>query len=149
MGAAYDRAAAALGATGNSFPSLICFGANCAEPHHSTDDTPLRAGDSVILDVGLCWQRYCSDMTRTVFYGAPTDEQKRVFDLVCKANAAGIAAVRPGVPLKDIDGARRKVIEDAGYGEYIHPPHRPRHRSGGARAAGRQPDGRARGAGGA
>ena len=92
VGAAYDRAAAALGATGNSFPSLICFGANCAEPHHSTDDTLLSAGDSVILDVGLCWRRYCSDMTRTVFYGAPTDEQKRVFDLVCKANAAGIAA---------------------------------------------------------
>ena len=119
VGAAYDRAAAALGATGNSFPSLICFGANCAEPHHSTDDTLLRAGDSVILDVGLCWQRYCSDMTRTVFYGAPTDEQKRVFDLVCKANAAGIAAVRPGVPLKDIDGAARKAIEDAGYGKYF------------------------------
>ena len=119
VGAAYDRAAAALGATGNSFPSLICFGANCAEPHHSTDDTILSTGDSVILDVGLCWQRYCSDMTRTVFYGAPTDEQKRVFDLVCKANAAGIAAVRPGVPLKDIDGAARKVIEDAGYGQYF------------------------------
>ena len=119
VAAAYDRAAAKNGASSPSFPTLICFGANCAEPHHATDDTLLRAGDSVILDVGLTWQRYASDMTRTVFFDQPTDEQKRVFDLVCRANAAGIAAVRPGVPLKDIDGAARKVIEDAGYGKYF------------------------------
>ncbi len=119
VAAAYNRAAAQNGASGPSFPTLICFGANCAEPHHTTDDTLIKRGDSVILDVGLAWQKYASDMTRTVFYGEPTDEQKRVFDLVCKANAAGIAAVRPGVPLCEIDRAARKVIEDAGYGDYF------------------------------
>lgn len=107
------------GGSGESFDSLICFGPNCAEPHHDTDDTPLRPGDSIILDVGLKYESYCSDMTRTVFFGRPTEEQKRVYDLVKAANAAGRAAVRPGVPLKEVDAAARKVIEDAGYGKYF------------------------------
>ncbi len=115
----YAGEAAAQGASGESFPSLICFGANCAEPHHDTGRTVLKNGDSVILDVGLVLDDYCSDMTRTVFYAAPTDEQKRVYDLVLRANEAGRRAVRPGVPLKEIDRAARSVIEDAGYGAYF------------------------------
>lgn len=117
----YKQISATLGSSAPSFAPLICFGPNCAEPHHDTDNTCLKNGDSVILDVGLTWQSYCSDMTRTVFMGAPTDEQKRVYDLVCAANAAGRAAVRPGIPLKEVDRAARKVIEDGGYGpQFIH-----------------------------
>ena len=116
---AYARAAQSLGA-GGGFPPLVCFGRNCAEPHHSTDEkTQLRPGDSVILDVGLSWNRYFSDMTRTAFFGEPTDEQRRVHDIVVKANAAGRAKARPGVPMKEIDRAVRKVVEDAGYGPYF------------------------------
>ncbi len=121
IAAMYKQISAGLGSSKPSFAPLICFGANCAEPHHDTDDTQLKTGDSVILDVGLTWQSYCSDMTRTVFMGNPSDEQKRVYDLVCAANAAGRAAVRPGIPLKDVDRAARKVIEDGGYGpQFIH-----------------------------
>ena len=119
VAAAYEHAAAARGEAGLSFPALICFGKNCAEPHHATDDTPLQAGDSVILDVGLMWKRYASDMTRTVFFGEPDDERRRVYELVCRANEAGRAAARPGVPMCSIDRAARKVIEDAGYGKYF------------------------------
>ena len=116
----YTREATAKGATGMSFDPLICYGPNCAEPHHSSDRvTRLKAGDSVIIDVGLVWQDYCSDMTRTVFLGEPTDEQKRVYELVRKANEAGRAAVRPGVPVCEVDRAARQVIEDAGYGKYF------------------------------
>lgn len=121
VAALYKQISTGLGSSKPSFAPLICFGANCAEPHHDTDDTILKTGDSVILDVGLTWQSYCSDMTRTVFMGQPGDEQKRVYDLVCAANAAGRAAVRPGIPLKDVDRAARKVIEDGGYGpHFIH-----------------------------
>lgn len=116
---AYQKAARDLGASKPSFSTLICFGANCAEPHHSTDDTPLRPGDSVILDVGLNWKFYCSDMTRTVFFGKPSDEQRRVYELVRRANEAGRAAARPGIPMREIDFAARKVIEDGGYGKYF------------------------------
>ena len=116
----YSREAVANGASGNSFAPLVCFGENCADPHHSSvSSRKLSAGDSVILDVGLLLEDYCSDMTRTVFIGKPTDEQKKVYDIVKAANAAGRAAVRPGVPLKDVDRAARKVIEDAGYGPYF------------------------------
>ncbi len=115
----YLRQSAAQGSSGPSFEPLVCFGANCAEPHHVTDQTLLREGDAVIIDVGLTWQSYCSDMTRTVFFGKASDEQKRVYDIVKAANAAGRAAVHPGVPMKEIDRAARKVIEDAGYGKYF------------------------------
>ena len=115
----YIRESSALGSSRPSFSPLICFGANCSEPHHGTDSTILKSGDSIILDVGLTWKSYCSDMTRTVFMGKATDEQKFVYETVRKANAAGRAAVRPGVPLHDIDMAARKVIEDAGFGDYF------------------------------
>lgn len=118
-GAAYLAAAQKQGGKGPSFPPLICFGAGCAEPHHVAGEERLKHGDSVIIDVGLTWQSYASDMTRTVFFGEVSDEQKRVYELVCAANAAGRAAVRPGVPLCEIDRAARKVIEDGGYGEYF------------------------------
>ena len=117
--ALYNQIALELGASGPAFTPLICFGANGAEPHHDSDGTRLKAGDTVIMDVGLIWKRYCSDMTRTVHFGPVTDEQKKVHDLVTAANRAGIAACRPGVKLKEIDRAARKVIEDAGYGLYF------------------------------
>lgn len=119
VAALYLSIAKELGASGPSFEPLVCFGPNCAEPHHVSDETRLKKGDSVILDVGLIWQDYCSDMTRTVFFGEPTDEQRRVYDVVRRANEAGRAAVRPGVPMKEFDRAARQVIEDAGYGEYF------------------------------
>ena len=115
----YRQAAKDLGAQGESFDALICFGPNCAEPHHATDDTISRPGDSAILDVGLIYAGYCSDMTRTAFLTGATDEQKRVYDAVKRANAAGRAAVRPGVKLRDVDRAARAVIEEAGYGRYF------------------------------
>ena len=117
--ALYNQIDQELGSPGPSFTPLICFGENGAEPHHDSDGTKLKRGDTVITDVGLIWQHYCSDMTRTRQFGEVSDEQKRVHDIVTAANRAGIAACRPGVKLKDIDRAARKVIEDAGYGPYF------------------------------
>ncbi len=117
----YEDNAVQLGAMGNSFPALICFGENCAEPHHETGTRLLKPGDSVILDVGLNLNHAMSDMTRTVFFSQASDEQKRVYDLVCAANQAARQAVRPGVPLSEVDRAARSVIEQAGYGaQFIH-----------------------------
>ncbi len=115
----YIRNAKAVGGSAPSFTPITCFGANCAEPHHSNDETRLKPGDAVILDVGLLHQRYCSDMTRTVFFKSATDEQRRVYDICRRANAAGRAAVRPGLPMCEFDRAARSVIEDAGYGKYF------------------------------
>ncbi len=117
--ALYLRESEKRGSTGPAFDPLICFGANCAEPHHMSDATGAREGDMAIIDVGLTWKNYCSDMTRTVCLGRATDEMKRVYDLVRAANQAGRDAVRPGVPVCDVDRAARKVIEDGGYGKYF------------------------------
>ncbi|HOB34351.1 MAG: aminopeptidase P family protein [Firmicutes bacterium] len=102
-----------------ALPQLVCYGAGCSEPHHESGPATLKPGDSVILDIFAPVNRYWCDMTRTVFYKSATDEQKRVYEIVRQANLAGIAAVAPGVPLRDIDAAARKVIEDAGYGRYF------------------------------
>ncbi len=117
--ALYLKESEMRGSSGPAFDPLVCFGANCAEPHHGSDATAARDGDMVIIDVGLTWQDYCSDMTRTVCFGTPTDEMKRVYDLVKAANKAGREAVRPGVKVCDVDRAARKVIEDGGYGKYF------------------------------
>ena len=120
-GQRYVEIGKSLGARGYSFPPLICFGANGAEPHHGTDGTALKEGDMIILDVGLNVNGAMSDMTRTVVLGKATDEQKEVYELVRAANKAARKAVAPGVPLREIDAAARRVIAEAGYGDkFIH-----------------------------
>ncbi len=114
----YVNWAGEYGAQGGTF-TLVCFGANGAQPHHNTDDTRLKEGDAIIVDVGVEIDHFMSDITRTFFFGSATDEQKRVYDVVKAANAAARAAVRPGIPMCEIDRAARKVIEQAGYGPYF------------------------------
>lgn len=101
----------------NSFDTIVAFGDHAADPHGEPGDRVLKAGEAVVVDMGCIVNGYCSDMTRTFFVGENTE--KEIYDIVLKANLAGIAAVRPGIPFKAIDAAARKVIEDAGYGEYF------------------------------
>lgn len=102
---------------GNSFDTIAVYGDHAADPHGVPGDRVLKAGEAVIVDMGCVLNGYCSDMTRTFFVGENTEQE--IFDTVLKANLAGIAAVRPGVRFMDIDHAARKVIEDAGYGQYF------------------------------
>lgn len=102
-----------------ALPQLVCFGVGASEPHHESGPATLQEGDSVILDIFAPVQRYWCDMTRTVFYKTVSQEQRKVYEIVKAANLAGIKAVAPGVPLKDIDAAARRVIEEAGYGQYF------------------------------
>lgn len=111
-----------------SFEPLICYGANAAEPHHSSDNTTLKPDNSIIIDIGGMTNNYASDMTRSLFFGEPSEEYKTIYDLVLKANLAGISAVKPGAKFSEVDRAARKVIEDGGYGEYF--THRTGHNIG-------------------
>ncbi len=95
---------------------LVCFGPNGADPHHSGDGTVLRPGDSVTFDIFTPIGRYWCDMTRTVFYRSVNKEQREVYELVCHANEAAEAAVRPGVLLSELDRIAREIITDGGYG---------------------------------
>ncbi|MGW0331002.1 aminopeptidase P family protein [Streptomyces sp. NPDC003011] len=99
--------------------TIVASGPNGADPHHEADDRVVERGDMVVLDFGGLKGGYGSDTSRTVHVGAPTDEERRVHDLVRAAQEAGFRAVRPGVACQEVDRAARAVIADAGYGEYF------------------------------
>lgn len=107
------------GGEGLSFDPIVVSGPNTSLPHGVPGDRKLQEGDFITMDFGVLYQGYCSDMTRTVAVGFATDEMKEVYDTVLKAQLAAIAATKAGVPGKDIDAVARKVISDAGYGEYF------------------------------
>ncbi|MEV6804217.1 aminopeptidase P family protein [Streptomyces sp. NPDC051132] len=101
--------------------TIVGSGPNGANPHHEVGDRVIRPGDMVVLDFGGLKDGYGSDTTRTVHVGEPTEEERRVHDIVRAAQEAGYRSVRPGVPCQEIDRAARAVITDAGYGaHFIH-----------------------------
>ena len=106
-----------LGASDISFDTIVAYGKNGANPHHENDDSRLKPGDSIIIDMGCKYQGYCSDMTRTVFYKEVSQEAKEVYELVKAANEAAEAIIKPGVKLCDIDKTARDLITKAGYGK--------------------------------
>ncbi|MFI0502628.1 aminopeptidase P family protein [Streptomyces albogriseolus] len=99
--------------------TIVASGPNGANPHHEAGDRRVERGDMVVLDFGGLKDGYGSDTSRTVHVGEPTEEERRVHDLVREAQEAGFRAVRPGAACQDVDRAARAVIADAGYGEYF------------------------------
>ena len=109
----------AYGGEKMSFDPIVVSGAKSSLPHGVPDDKPLEAGDFVVMDFGCTRGGYCSDMTRTVAVSHYTDEMAQVYQIVLDAQRAGIEAARAGVRGRFVDHAARKVIADAGYGEYF------------------------------
>lgn len=107
------------GAEGLSFDPIVVSGPNSSLPHGVPSDRKLQNGDFITMDFGVLYKGYCSDMTRTVALGYATEEMEKVYNTVLQAQLAGIAATKAGVTGQEIDGAARKVIADAGYGEYF------------------------------
>jgi Xaa-Pro aminopeptidase len=99
--------------------TVVGSGPNGANPHHEIGERVIEEGDMVVLDFGGIVDGYGSDTTRTVHVGEPTDEERSVHEIVEQAQQAGFEAVRPGIECQEIDHAARKVITDAGYGEYF------------------------------
>lgn len=108
-----------IGAEGFSFSPIIAYGANAADPHHGVDESVVKEGDSVIIDIGCVKDSYCSDMTRTVFYKSVSEKSREVYNTVLEANKRAIEIVKPGVRFCDIDAAARDYIESKGYGKYF------------------------------
>ena len=107
------------GATGLAFDPIVVSDPNSSLPHGVAGERVIQEGDFVTMDFGALYNGYCADMTRTVAVGFATEEMKTVYNTVLEAQLAGLAISKAGVPGKDIDGAARKVITDAGYGEYF------------------------------
>lgn len=108
-----------LGADGFSFTPIIAFGKNGADPHHMNGLRLLNPGDAVILDIGCRKNHYCADMTRTVFFGHASEEDREVYETVRAANEAAIDRIKPGVTFAEVDAAARDLIAAKGYGPFF------------------------------
>ena len=107
------------GGTGLAFDPIVVSGPNTSLPHGVAGERKIQAGDFVTMDFGASYMGYCADMTRTVAVGFATEEMKKVYNVVLEAQNAAIAATKAGVTGAFVDGIARKVIEDAGYGQYF------------------------------
>ncbi len=106
-----------LGAEGASFETIIASGPRSALPHGIASSKVIEEGDVIVVDFGAVYEGYVSDLTRVVSVGEPSDEVRKVHEIVLKAQRAAIEGARPGMKGKEIDALARRVIEDAGHGE--------------------------------
>ena len=105
------------GAQGLSFDPIVVSGPNTSLPHGVAGSRVIQEGDFLTMDFGVLYQGYCSDTTRTVAFGYATEEMRKVYNVVLKAQCEALAATRAGVTGKFVDGVARRVITDAGYGD--------------------------------
>lgn len=110
-----------LGAADVSFETIVASGPNAARPHHRPGERTIASGDLVVCDFGALVDGYHSDMTRTQWVGEPTATQRRMWEVVAQAQAAGVEAVREGVAAGDVDGVCRSIIAEAGWADaFVH-----------------------------
>ena len=102
-----------------SFPAIVAAGPNGALPHAEPGEREIGRGELVVFDMGAQLDGYCSDGTRTFATGDPGEEGGAVYEVVRQAQAASLDAIRAGIKGEDPDSAARKVIDDAGYGEFF------------------------------
>ena len=101
---------------GPSFEAIVASGPRASMPHATVSDRAFQSGDLVILDFGAVFRGYASDMTRTLVIGAPTVQQRAVYQIVLRAQESAIAAAKAGLPCAELDRIARTIIKDACYG---------------------------------
>lgn len=108
-----------LGSERASFETIVASGPNSAKPHHGAGERVVAAGDLITVDFGAHLAGFNSDMTRTVVVSEVSEFARTIYDVVARAQRAGIEAARAGTALVDVDAACRDIIDGAGYGEYF------------------------------
>ncbi len=106
-----------FGAEDVSFDPIVGFGKNSSIVHHSPGNTALKKGDIVLIDMGMKYQGFCSDMTRMIFTAKPSKKQAEIYNLVLKAQENAIKKIKAGISGKQADDFARDIIKTAGYGE--------------------------------
>ncbi len=107
------------GSWGTAFDTIVASGDRSAFPHGGCTDRKIREGDLVVVDIGAVYRFYRSDMTRTLVAGKPSEKQRKVYETVKLAQEKAFQAIKPKAKAKEIDAIARKLIADAGYGEYF------------------------------
>jgi Xaa-Pro dipeptidase len=98
---------------------IVVAGPNGADPHAGPSERPVQSGDMLTIDCGAVADGYLADITRTFAVGEVDERLRQIYEVVRQANAAGKAAIRPGLPAQEVDRAARAVIDAAGYGEFF------------------------------
>jgi Xaa-Pro aminopeptidase len=119
VAAEMEYAARRAGAEEMSFPTIIASGARSALPHGRASSQAIAKGGFVVCDFGVILAGYCSDQTRTVWVGDPTEPARRAYDAVKQAQLSAIESVRPGSGVAQVDAAARRVLRGAGVGRYF------------------------------
>ncbi len=112
-----ERLGHECGADTISFPPIVGFGSNSASPHHQNTNRKLKKGDIILIDMGMQYKGYCSDMTRMVFTKPPTPYVEKIYNKVLEAQETAIKNIKPGMKGAEIDTISRNIISEAGYGE--------------------------------
>lgn len=103
----------------SSFEAIVASGPNSSKPHYNDDKRVIEEKDIIVLDLGCRYKGYCSDISRTVFVGEPTEEQKKIYSIVVEANCEAEKFARKGVKAEEVDMTARNIIKKAGYGEFF------------------------------
>ncbi len=104
------------GAEAPSFPTIVAAGPNAALPHAVPTERAINRSETIIIDMGLKLDGYCSDMTRTVVLGNPDKRTVSIIRLVRRAQRAALKTIKAGILARDADRAAREIISGAGYG---------------------------------
>lgn len=107
------------GASAMAFDTIIASGTRGFMPHGRPTDKMFLEHEFITIDFGITYQGYQSDMTRTICIGTPDLRVKEIYDVVLKAQCAGVDFIKAGVTGKDVDAHVRQIIANAGYGEYF------------------------------
>lgn len=106
------------GANKMSFDTIVTSGPRTALPHGRPTDRKINSNEPIMIDFGIEYENYQSDMTRMIFIGEPSEEIKNIYETVKRAQKAGVDAIKTGVLSRDVDKVARDIIINAGYGEY-------------------------------
>jgi Xaa-Pro aminopeptidase len=105
------------GSKGLGFDPIIAFGPNSSMPHYRVGNVKLKKGVPVLIDIGVNWKHYHSDMTRVVFFGTPDPQIEKIYDVVKTAQQMALDLCKPNVSIGKLDEAARGYITSRGYGE--------------------------------
>ncbi len=108
-----------LGATALSFPSIVASGVRSSLPHGEATDKVIKEGEFLTLDYGCIYEGYCSDMTRTVVIGKPSEKMVEIYNTVLEAQEKALKGFKPGVSAIEVDKIARDHIKSKGYGDYF------------------------------
>lgn len=107
------------GAARMAFSTIVLFGTNSADPHGEAGQRKLKSGDLALFDLGVVYNGYCSDITRTFAYKTISPEQRQIYNAVLQAQLAALSLCKPGTVIAEMDKIAHDSIDAAGYGQYF------------------------------